>query len=525
MLAWRGIRLAVAALLLPLLLACPTRPVEKPLVGEIRQPVQFFPQVPEKDVDLLFVIDNSNSMGEEQEKLYKQFAKLIDGLRNPKLGQDRTDGPPCSDSDRSNCKIPNVRIGVVSSDLGAGNYSLPSCETAGGDGGRLQNRPRAAACTPPRDPWISYVDGVTNIPGAGVDPIEQVKQAFTCIAALGTGGCGFEHQLESARRALDPTLNVNPGFLRPDAYLAVVFITDEDDCSAQKPQLFDPAQQGLGDPLGPLTSFRCTEFGVHCDKDGRQAGPRHSCTPGFDWLRKVEDYQKFFRGLKPNDRTLLFAIAGPLGPFEVGLEGPSPTLKPSCVSLGTAAVPAVRIASVVNAMGPKRGAFNRGVDASGNEIDVSICAPDYGPALKLIGDVIVNVTSNQCLGAPPLLRSGGLACAAGDPLGPGVTCKESCLDRVDCVVEEIAPSGSSRPVDRCPADLFSPTVKSCGASCDCWRIVPRADCNAKNGAPYALEILRVGNKEPAKGTMAKLSCAGSLYTWGSAEFAALPQCR
>ena len=46
-------------------------------------------------------------------------------------------------------------------------------------------------------------------------------------------GCGFEHQLASVRAALDPALPpTNVGFLRADAFLAVVLVTNEDDCSA-----------------------------------------------------------------------------------------------------------------------------------------------------------------------------------------------------------------------------------------------------------------------------------------------------
>jgi len=112
-----------------------------------------------------------------------------------------------------------------------------------------------------------------------------VKTAFQCIAKLGTQGCGYEHSLESARRALDPQSNINPGFLRDDAFLAIVFITDEDDCSARNPQLFDPTQAALTDPLGPLTSFRCFEFGITCDiNDRNKMGPRHNCVPAQDWL-------------------------------------------------------------------------------------------------------------------------------------------------------------------------------------------------------------------------------------------------
>jgi hypothetical protein len=515
-----------AAALLTLSAGCVSRSMDKPVPGGGRAIVEYFPLTPEKDVDLLFVIDNSNSMGEEQDALATKFDRLIESLRSEKLGQDRPDGPPCTAADRRNCRIPNVRIGVVSSDLGAGNYSLPSCEVAGGDKGRLQTTARSADCPLPKEPWISYVNGVTNVAGGPAgDPVGQVREAFKCIAMLGVGGCGFEQQLEAARRALDD--KVNPGFLRKDAFLAVVFITDEDDCSAQKPQLFDPAQQGVTDPLGPLTSFRCTEFGVSCDKNGRQPGVRNGCVPGFDWLHKVEEYGKFFASVKPLGRTFLFAIAGPEGPFEVGLDGPRPILKASCQGTTGNAVPAVRLASVVKSMGERRGYFNRGVDPAGKPVEVNICSNDYAPALRLIGDQLITVMTTQCIPAPPATKQGSVVCAAGDALAPGTTCRQSCLDQADCVVNEIVGQGTAQerytPVDRCPTELFTGERPDCGASCPCWRIVKRSDCDpARRGSPYAIEILRKG--EPVKGAVAAVQCAGSVYRWGAPELADAPQC-
>ena len=51
------------------------------------------------------------------------------------------------------------------------------------------------------------------------------------MASVGAHGCGFEHQLESVYAALNNIVE-NAGFLRDDALLAVVFVTNEDDGSA-----------------------------------------------------------------------------------------------------------------------------------------------------------------------------------------------------------------------------------------------------------------------------------------------------
>ena len=54
--------------------------------------------------------------------------------------------------------------------------------------------------------------------------------AFSAMASLGASGCGFEQPLQAAKNALNNN-PANAGFLRPNASLALFFVTDEDDCS------------------------------------------------------------------------------------------------------------------------------------------------------------------------------------------------------------------------------------------------------------------------------------------------------
>jgi hypothetical protein len=319
-------------------------------------------------VDILFVIDDSDSTDQYQKNLVANFPKLLHGLQRDGTG------------------LPDLHIGVVSEDLGAGPYILPSCELPGGEGGRLQAKPRQAGCVPPSDPWIDHYEGKTNVPLGSSDPLEQITHAFQCIANLGCSGCKLEHTLEAGRQALDPKLNVNPGFLRPDTLLVVVFVGDEDDCSASRTELFDPAQQALTDPLGPLTSFRCTEFGLVCDEPLRTPGVKHNCRPGQDWLHPVDRYIQFFRDLRPPGRVLLAALVGPPAPIEVGLEGQNLMLKATCQSANGMAVPALRIQAVVQAFGAD-GIFNLGI-AAGKQIEVNNCNTNFGPAMELLAQRI-----------------------------------------------------------------------------------------------------------------------------------------
>jgi len=514
--------------LLLALAGCATRPVADQQPGCLDcTPVEYSSAI-NKDVDILFVIDNSNGTLEMQVSLSKNFPNFVEALRSPRL----------------NNKIPNVRIGIVGIDLGAGSYSLPQCEP-GGDGGKLLSQPRIAGCVPPSKPFISYNEGVTNIKSSTKDPIQQVKEAFSCIAEIGGGGCGFEHPIESARRALQGCgtdanndalgdCTVNPGFIRKEARLAVVFVTDEDDCSAHKPELFDPGQTSMNDPLGPLTSFRCFEFGIQCDiNDRTKPGPRKGCKPAYDWLVPIQDYVSFFKGLKPAGQVVLAAIAGPAGPVEVGFDALNPVLRPSCQKSMGRAAPAIRIKALLDSFGT-RGLFNRGLDKSlTHDEPVDACSADYSPALRKLGRTILASLEGGCIPKPLLTRGGGLACHAGDPIGTAgaksVTCQQSCLEQADCSfqIQSIfhGETGEDPPihaVPRCaPAKFADPTDTDCGDACPCWRIVPAPDACRGFGTPYRFDLLP---SWPSWGTAVTVRCRQSDQPWGSAELAALPQC-
>ncbi|MCB9555682.1 MAG: hypothetical protein H6707_06225 [Deltaproteobacteria bacterium] len=510
--------IAVLAISVPIILACNTRSVGEESGNQFQQS-EIFPQTPEKDVDLLFVIDNSFSMGREQGNLKNNFPKLIDALRSESLGPSKeclaTGNPDqcCNKGNVSGCAIPNVHIGVVSTDLGVGPYTqIENCGRPGGDGGILQNKPREPGCTGPKDAFVKYIEGVTNVPNADANkPIDAVKSAFQCIARLGTNGCGFEHTLESARLAL--TKGKNPGFVRDEALLAIVFITDEDDCSASDPQLFNP-QQSLLQTLGPLTSFRCFEFGVTCDINNRnQIGPRKNCVPtpeGKSSLHAIESYVSFFKSLKTRPgRVLISAITGPTDSVQVNIEDSNPTLVPSCRSADSEAAPAIRIKALSDAFAP-------------DSTFSTICTDDFGPALAALGRKIVGKLGGQCIQQPLLTQKGGVACQNGDTFGNGKACTANCLEDVSCQVTEVVNSGtaneSSVTIPKCPSNLWYPADwekdRDCGTSCPCWRIVKKSSAckpDTDNSTPYGLDILR--SKEPAQGTVANMACRGSKTNW------------
>ena len=539
------LRLLPALLVLPLA-SCVVRPMEKPRAQLEKQCNSLTPQFLDKEVDILFVIDNSESMRQEQKNLAQQFPRLIGALRSPRLGG----------------KLPNIRIGVVSTDLGAGNSS-DVC-SPGGDRARLQHQPRGDNCAAsPKDRWISYHEGKTNVRNAtSADAVTQVQQAFSCVAQLGIGGCGFEQPLEVARQALDPALNVNPGFFRNDpannrdALLAVIFITDEDDCSAADPQIFARNNSSFG----PFTSYRCYSHGVTCKCPGGKCsesalGPRSDCRPGGKHLHSVERYVQFFKNLKKTPdgksnyrRVIMAAIAGDTDKVNVVLEDGHPTVNTRCRNgFPAKAAPAIRIRSLVHAFAhelsasevseikARRRQIPHFIDAQGRyreENFTTICSSDFSTALERIGKTIVANLGTLCLD-PPLTDQGSVICQAGDQLGKNhqgqqVTCEQSCLDRARFVVHEISTAGRSS-LPKCPARLFDPAInsKQCGDACPCWRVIPHSSCRAQQGkgqgaSPYAVQIMRPG---PApKGTYLDVASACSASSWGSAELASSPQC-
>ena len=209
--------------------------------------------VPNRALDLVFMLDNSPSMAPKQAKLKAQFPKLIDALKDPNDGT-----------------LPDLRLALIDSDLGTGAAytsgscgpkTLPDAGTSNfGDMGIFQ-MVGAAGCgvTSPGARWLEYQHGQP------VNYTGDIDTVFTCLAGnLGTLGCGEEHALQAYEFALVASGLGNEGqraMLRPNAYLGLVFLTDEDDCSAA------PDDGIFGDKAelrGESASLRCSTRSHAC---------------------------------------------------------------------------------------------------------------------------------------------------------------------------------------------------------------------------------------------------------------------
>jgi len=378
-----------------------------------------------RNVDLLFLVDDSSSMRLSQDNLRRNFPVLMQTLKNQAGG------------------LPNVHIAVISSDMGAGDGSVASCtptsdQTSGiptgaaggsgsgsylnGKGGIFQYAPQGT-CTStgllPGATFISDIGGVKNYTG-------NLEDVFTCIAALGESGCGFEHQFAAITRALGvdgfSAPAENAGFLRPDAFLAIVMITNEDDCSAAPgvPLYDTSANTNIASQLGPPANFRCNEFGHICNgTHPSRSAPNNDvsamvtyadCTSNDaeGYLLSVKETVNRVRALKADDgQVMVAAITGPRAPYVVQWKSPStsdtscgaascpwPMIEHSCTaSDGSFADPAVRIGEMVDQFGS-------------NGRMISICDGEFGNALTEIGGDVLNYVSAPCIKGRVAKQSG-----------------------------------------------------------------------------------------------------------------------
>jgi len=371
-------------------------------------------------VDLLFVVDNSNSMKEEQGALRAAFPRLMNAL---------TSGDRDGDGVQDFPKVRDMHIGVVSTDLGLpGVDGIQNCHGLGDDG-ILRNLPSAEAvgCSASYPHFLEFV--------ADRDDPKLTAADFACIATLGTGGCGFEQPLESALKALWPSVDPgvdpktgknriiflgdpatgagklghgdteNGGFLRNDpvSLLGVVVLTDEDDCSASDTHVFNPPQ--FLDPNDPLVM---QSMNLRCHFNPKALYPTDRYVNGLRALRPGNEDLVVFAAITgvPPDlvdanalRRVDFADAKQRDAFYKGILGDSrmkemvidhgtvdpsdDTLAHSCMSAGGTADPPNRLVRVVQGFG------------SGGIVQ-SICQSDFTPALDLIVEKLGSRLATRC---------------------------------------------------------------------------------------------------------------------------------
>ncbi len=430
-----------------LLAACPDRGISKVLPAQGRVEFKDIPVKINRNVDILFVVDDSPSMADKQANLAANFPNFTDELSKIEGG------------------LPSVHIGVVTSDMGTkgansptpgpgiGTIGMGGCSGLGKDG----NLRTGGAPIQNGAPFLSNeIDATT---GARMPNYTgNLSDAFTQMAKAGDGGCGFEQHLEAMKQALVSTNAANKGFLRDDAYLAVVIIADEDDCSLADPMLLQAGDNG---PLGAQQSFRCTRFGVLCDDNGdttatmNQVGPKGKCHPNDQsaFLTKASGYADFLKSLKTDPSKVIVAgIIGTTDPFAVELRAPQgqpngkklPSLAHSCSYVDTAgktevADPPIRIKYFLDQF-PNRSTFS------------TICQSDLSGGLSQIGDLLKAVIGDPCI-------EGKLADVDTKTPGP----------QYDCAVAAVQNQGKDNE-----SQNILPKCDDSSSNAPCWHLVTDA---------------------------------------------------
>jgi hypothetical protein len=486
---WSVARWVAVAAVFPAVWACNARSLEPAQSDPVQVFTKPFKSSVNRQIDILFMIDDSQSMQPLQTKLLASFPTFMNILKTIPTG----DGSGA-------VGLPDVHIAVVSSDAGIGIYNDPDIHCpVNGDGGLFHTAPTGACAASPLNAGQTYLAASNN--QAQTNYTGDITDAFTCIAALGEGGCGFEAQLKSVRWALDPN-DPPPGnetFLRPDAYLAVILITNEDDCSVEdNSDLIDPSSQTMADRYGPLWSFRCNEYGHLCTDPANPTGPLKAPVRGVntnltgcvsnDTTTNMEthiaDEIAFLKTLKTDpSQILVAAITGPVTPYNVemdtrttasGVTEMQPNTMHSCMeNSGEYADPSVRIQQWVEAFGS-------------NGTLLPICADSFAPALTTIGDKLSALLGPQCVDGT--VRNN----AAGNP---------------DCVVND-------RYTDATTGKVIQTPLQACAVNGNvppCWSL----DVDAtKCPGTHVLDVTRDGSALP-NSLNTDVSCA--LCTPGVAQ--------
>jgi len=429
--------------------------------------------------DILFVIDNSGSMAQEQENLAKNLDKFINGMINAQnyfhIGVITTDVDyhPLKECTGGVCEngMDCIEAKEVTEVLRPGTkYCTKKCNTdadcppydtsrnsvtpsvcaevKGFEKGQKycipENNGRLRSCKPSQQTCQYYSGEHPKVLTSKVKSTvgdSSFMGIFRDNVKVGINGSGFEKGLSAIRMALDREwkdplteesliYSENAGFLRPDAKLSIIVLSDEDDCSYipydttfnednndrcyPNPNRCHPDCQPM-QPDNGNCAYDATPTVVVEDSDYAKKGesycmkecsapsdcasfhwadPKCGKVPGFDPIKNycycdfkepipnpVSEYDRliptrefidFLKGLKPEGCVNMAVIAGAKVPTN---EVDMPTTVEECASVNGVACGASRYFEVA-----------KGLDKY--YLD-SICKADYGQTLIDIVNILI----------------------------------------------------------------------------------------------------------------------------------------
>ncbi len=275
-------------------------------------------------LDLLFVVDNTAGMSAKQEELAASFQRLMNIIGY-------------FDDPRGNPL--NVQVGVVSTDMGVGAaHAVHGCTVAGDDGWLRQGQAM--------DIRVGEADQPLNFEGS-------VDDTFASMVTMGGRGCRFEQPLAAMKKAIERGAHLDRELVRPGAALAVVFLSNEDDCSVSDSEFFNPMLDGTGE----VSKFRCFKHGVQCDDDVAVVGGQPvGCEPREDspYILSVGSFVDFLRERKDPGSLIVSGVIGDSDVVEIErtIDGQLAVASYECDGV-TESSPALRLQSFLEAFDDK----------------------------------------------------------------------------------------------------------------------------------------------------------------------------
>jgi len=241
---------------------------------------------PTSSVDVLFVIDNSGSMSNKQGRIAAavgSFARLLDdqdAAVDYRLAFTTTDTAnpwctPLGPEDQGRLRLTSCRNRLNDFKSQEQDVRATGCtDVCSSSDEELELSPTATHLSEGEKsvrPWLEVGHNRSNLPdGIAVD------EAARCFAPQGIYGCGFSTPLEAQYLALEHASDpANPayGFLRPEALLVIVHITDNIDCSDRSSEIFSSIANGGNQIFWPNPSHPyptlgvCWNAGVSCTQE------------------------------------------------------------------------------------------------------------------------------------------------------------------------------------------------------------------------------------------------------------------
>ena len=261
-------------------------------------------------VDVLFMVDDSGSMSDKQQKLATDFQQFIQYFQDLHL---------------------DFHLGITTSDT----LEVAMEGSNPGEQGKLVGVPKI----------------LTN-------DTQSLTTIFTTNALVGSGGWRVERGLEATRLALsEPNLSgANAGFFRPNAILAVILLSDENDQSMSNNSIQPPKGTDPGD--ADNVAWRNAN------------------------LEDVNDFINFFLSLK-NGNSAMVNVSAITGVDQTTLQALDPANDKGCNTTpgatdSYAAADGTRYAMVARAL---------------HGVVGSICADGFGPVLNQIGATVSGVAT------------------------------------------------------------------------------------------------------------------------------------